>query len=86
MCVTVFTRFQLASTALTITPSPVPATCVVGVPVLPLPVPGAALSPGINTCSLAADPAENTMFPLVTGDKLMPAVALAVNVMVSALE
>ena len=48
------TRFQLASTALTVTVTGEPAVCVVGVPVLPLTVPGAAVSPGIKTCSLAA--------------------------------
>src|SRR5438034_4204889 len=42
----VLTGFQLASTALTVTLKDVPAVCGVGVPVLPLPVPGAAVSPG----------------------------------------
>ena len=54
---TVLTRFQLASTALTVTLTAVPTICVVGVPVLPVEVPGAAVSPGIDTCNLLAVPA-----------------------------
>ncbi len=50
--VTVFTRFQLASTALTVALKAVPAFCVAGVPVLPFAVPGAAISPGASNCSL----------------------------------
>src|SRR2546430_5180375 len=42
------TRFQLASTALTVTEKAVPAVRAVGAPVLPLAVPGAAGSPGAN--------------------------------------
>src|SRR5438034_7090842 len=42
----VLIRFQLASTALTVTLNGVPAACGLGVPVLPLAVPGAAVSPG----------------------------------------
>src|SRR6516162_9320415 len=38
----VFTRLQLASTALTVTLKGVPATCGLGEPVFPLAVPGAA--------------------------------------------
>jgi hypothetical protein len=44
--VTVVTVFQLASTALTVTLNGVPEVCAVGVPVLPVAVPGAAVSPG----------------------------------------
>src|SRR5262249_24913084 len=53
----VLTRFQLASTALTVTLKGVPAACGLGVPVLPLGVPGAAVSPGNNNCSLLKAPA-----------------------------
>src|SRR6266851_3945223 len=49
---TVGTTFQLASTALTVTLIALPAVCAVGLPVLPLALPGAALSPGSNTCNL----------------------------------
>src|SRR5258708_21134327 len=54
---TAFTTFQFASTALTVTLKAVPAARAVGVPVLPLTVPGAAVSPGTNSCSFANAPA-----------------------------
>ena len=41
MSVTVLIKFQLASTALTVTLKEVPAVCAVGVPVLPVALPGA---------------------------------------------
>src|SRR2546428_720458 len=40
------TRFQLESTALTVTVKAAPAICPEGVPLLPVAVPGAAVSPG----------------------------------------
>src|SRR5215468_4344750 len=49
---TVDTKFQFASTALTVTVKAVPAVSAVGVPVLPVPVPGAAVSPGSKSCNL----------------------------------
>jgi hypothetical protein len=54
--VTVLIRFQLASTALTVTTKELPASWTVGVPVLPDAVPGAAVSPGTNSCSLVNEP------------------------------
>ena len=57
VCVFVLTKFQFASTAFTVIFNEVPAVCVVGVPVFPVVVPGAAVSPGINTCNLVAVPA-----------------------------
>jgi hypothetical protein len=48
----VSTRFQLASTALTVTLNGTPADWVSGVPVLPVTVPGAAVSPGTSNWSL----------------------------------
>src|SRR6185369_5251061 len=48
----VSTRFQLASTLLTVTLKGVPAACGLGVPVLPVGVPGAAVSPGTSNWSL----------------------------------
>src|SRR5688572_17399862 len=48
----VSTRFQVASTLLTVTLKGVPAACGLGVPVLPVGVPGAALSPGTSNWSL----------------------------------
>src|SRR6266853_4643331 len=53
---TVLTTFQLASTAFTVTLNGVPAVCALGVPVLPLTVPGAAVSPGTNICSFTKAP------------------------------
>lgn len=46
------TTFQLVSTELTVTVKAEPAVRAVGVPVFPLAVPGAAVSPGINNCNL----------------------------------
>ena len=46
---TVATRFQLASTAFTVALKAAPAIWDVGVPVLPVAVPGADVSPGANT-------------------------------------
>src|SRR5262249_43202099 len=53
---TLETTFQFASTALTVTLKAVPPAWVAGVPVLPLAVPGAAVSPGARTCSLLNAP------------------------------
>src|SRR5436305_8074664 len=50
VCV-LLTRFQLASTALTVALNAAPAAWAVGVPVLPVAVPGAAVSPGTSNCS-----------------------------------
>ena len=54
--VTLVTRFQLASTPLTVTLKAVPAVCAVGAPLLPVALPGEALSPGARTCSLVKAP------------------------------
>ena len=54
--------FQLASTALTVTLNVVATICATGVPVLPLAVPAAALSPGANSCSLANGPVLTRTF------------------------
>src|SRR5437667_463757 len=61
----VLIRFQLASTALTVTLNAVPAVWTVGVPALPLAVAGAALSPGASICNLAKAPALTVMDGLV---------------------
>ena len=45
----VLTKFQLASTALTVMLKAVPAAWATGVPVLPVAVPGAAVSPGTSS-------------------------------------
>lgn len=57
VCVEDDTTFQFASTAFTVAVMPDPATSSVGVPVLPVDVPGAAVSPGSSTCTLVAVPA-----------------------------
>lgn len=54
---TVLTRFQFASAAFTVKLNAVPAICVVGLPVLPLALPGAADSPGTKICSFTNGPA-----------------------------
>src|SRR3954471_17771414 len=51
------TGFQLASTALTVTVKLEPAACALGAPVLPVALPGEAVSPGISNCSLLNAPA-----------------------------
>src|SRR2546427_2575995 len=56
VCV-LLTMFQLASTALTVALNAVPAPWAVGVPLLPVAVPGAAVSPGTSNCSLTNGPA-----------------------------
>ena len=59
------TRFQLASTALTVTLNEPPAVCAVGVPVLPVAVPGAAVSPGSRIWSFANAPGLTVVAGLV---------------------
>ncbi len=61
----VLTRFQLASTALTVTVKGVPAVSGDGVPVFPEPVPGAAVSPGTKSCSFTTAPAFTVIAGLV---------------------
>ena len=53
MSVTLVRTFQKGSTALTVMLNAAPAVCGRGVPVLPLVVAGAAVSPGTRSCSLA---------------------------------
>src|SRR5438445_152709 len=45
-------RFPEPCTAFAVTPKPMPAIWALGVPVLPLALPGAAVSPGTRSCSL----------------------------------
>src|SRR6266849_4859464 len=73
-------RFQFASTALTVTLNAVPAVWAVGVPVLPLAVPGAAVSPGAMTWSCANAPAFSAIAGLVLA--VMPACVMSVAVTV----
>src|ERR1043166_2167938 len=80
---TVLTRFQLASTALTLTLKGWPAVWAGGVPVVrTVLVPGLALSPGTNSCNLVKAPAVTVKgelaTPLVTGAVVLLAVMLTV--------
>ena len=67
---TLVTTFQFASTALTVTLNAAPAVRAVGVPVLPLAVPGAAVSPGASSWSLVKAAGLTTMLPEVALVKL----------------
>jgi len=58
-------RFQQSSTARMATLNAPPAVCAVGVPVLPVVVPGAAVSPGSKTCSFVKAPRFTVMPGLV---------------------
>src|SRR5215212_5381394 len=78
--VTVLTRFQLASTALTVTSKALPAVRALGLPLLPLAVPGAAVSPGRRSWSLVKAPALTLMLGLVFAVLLPSLLSLAVRV------
>src|SRR5437867_9795259 len=78
--VTVLTTFHLSSTALTVTLKAVPAVCAAGVPVLPLAVPGAALSPGASSCNLVKAPTLTLMAGLVLAVLVPSPGSLAVTV------
>src|SRR6266704_4485055 len=54
-------KFHEASTALTVTLKAAQALCAVGAPVLPVLVPGAAISPGASNCNLARAAGLTTM-------------------------
>lgn len=74
------TMFQLASTALTVRLTVVPAVWAVGVPVLPEVVPGAAVSPGRRTCSFVKAPALTVMAGLVLAVRAVLVTSEAVRV------
>src|SRR5713226_9123999 len=57
--------FLFASTALTVTLKAVPAVSAVGVPVLPVLVPAAAVSPGNKSCNFVNTPAATGMGALL---------------------
>ena len=78
------TRFQFTSTALTVTLNPLKAFCPLGVPDLPVVVPGAAVSPGTRSCSFAKSPGFTTTFALVLAVNVLAA-SVAVTVRVPAL-
>src|SRR5258706_24804 len=78
---TVETKFQSASTALTVTLNAVPAVSADGDPVLPVTVPGAAVSPGTNNCNFANAAALTEMEELVLAvfDPSLESVAVTVR-------
>ncbi len=74
------TGFQLASTALTVTLKEAPAVWLLGEPVLPDAVPGAAFSPGSRSCNLANAPALIVVDGLVSAVIEPSVMSVAVNV------
>src|SRR5437763_494869 len=78
------TRFQLASTALTVAVNGVPAVWAMGVPVLPVAVPGAAVSPGSSSWSFAKAPVLTVKEGLVLAVLVPSVVSVLVIVAVPA--
>src|SRR5207248_1976910 len=78
------TRFQLASTALTVTLKEVPAVRAEGLPVLPVALPGSAVSPGISSCSFAKVPALTVVDGLVLAVLVPSLASVAVTVLAAA--
>src|SRR5262245_50377095 len=76
----VLTRFQLASTERTVTLKAVPAVWALGEPLLPLVVPGTALSPGTSSWSLANAPELIVIEELVLAVFVPSVTSLAVTV------
>jgi len=78
-------RFQLASTAFTVTVKEEPAVRALGVPLLPVAVPASAVSPGTSSCNFEALPAF-TVIEALAADAVSesPDVRAAVSVMFSA--
>ena len=77
---TELTRFQFASTAFTVTLNAVPAVRAVGVPVLPVAVPGAAVSPGSRICSFVNAPGFTVVAGLVFAVFVPSVMSVAVTV------
>ena len=80
----VFTAFQLASTAFTVTLKAVPAIWAEGVPVLPEAVPGAAVSPGASSCNFANAPTFTVIDELVLALFVPSVISAAVTVALAA--
>ena len=74
------TRFQYASTPLTVILKDVPAVRAVGDPVFPEKVPGAAVSPGTRSCSFERRPGFTVTDALVLEEMAPFVTSLAVNV------
>ena len=77
----VLTKFQFASTARAVTLKAVPAVWAEGVPVLPVEVPGAAVSPGASNCNFAKAPTFTVIEELVLA--VIPAVVASEAVTVA---
>jgi hypothetical protein len=75
------TTFQFASTELTVTLNAEPAVSADGVPVLPVALPGAAVSPGTSSWSFANAPALIVVDGLVFG--VLPPFVMSVDVNVA---
>src|SRR5947207_577653 len=75
----VLMTFQFASTAFAVTFNAIPAVWTEGVPILPLVLPGAAVSPGTNNCSLTNGPGLTITLLLVLAVNA-PAASVAVMV------
>src|SRR5437763_1407756 len=78
-------RFQFASAALLVTLKAMSAVRAVGVPVLPVVVPGAAVSPGRRICNLANAPGLTVMDGLVLAVLVPSVISVAVTVQLPAL-
>src|SRR5260370_30860090 len=76
----VLMTFQFASTARMVTLKAEPADWTVGVPVLPLIVPGAALSPGTTNCNPTRPPALTGIAAVVLAVLLPSVASVAVKV------
>src|SRR2546430_764060 len=74
------TRFQLASTALTVTVNAAPAVRAEGAPVLPVALPGEAVSPGARICNLVNAPTFTVMGGLVLAVLVPSVMSVAVTV------
>ena len=81
VCV-LLTRFQAASTDRMMTLKAVPDAAAVGVPVLPVAVPGAAVSPGMSNCNFTNAPTLTVIEGLVLAVFVPSLTSLAVIVRV----
>src|SRR5207247_2386390 len=78
------TRFQAASTERMVTLNAVPAAWAEGVPVLPVALPGAAVSPGTSSCSFTNAPTLTMIDGLVLAVLVPSVMSVAVTVQLPA--
>src|SRR5204862_5014151 len=74
------TGFQSASTALTVTVNADPSSCALGLPVLPVELPGEAVSPGTRSWSFVKAPALTVIEGEVLAVLLPSVTSVAVTV------